>query len=56
MPGFFLPYLWDATYILVIIGALLASANVNYTYKKYSRITAERPLLIFVPEKSFNGK
>lgn len=37
MPGFFLPYLWDATYILVIIGALLAllaSANVNYTYKK----------------------
>ena len=38
MPGFFY---YDATYILVIIGALLcmaASAGVSSTYKRYSRV------------------
>lgn len=44
-------YIWYATYGLVILGAiisLIASINVKYTYKKYSRfysskgITAER--------------
>ncbi len=36
---------WDATYILVLIGALvctLASFNVNRTYKKYSKLLSMR--------------
>ncbi len=35
------PYYFDSTYLLIVIGAvicLLASANVNSTYKKYSRV------------------
>ncbi len=38
---------WDATYILVIIGAvisLMASANVNNTYSKYSRFYSRNGL------------
>ena len=45
MPGFGL--FWDSTYILVIFGAILcaiASANVNSTFKRYSRISNMRGL------------
>ena len=39
---------WDATYILVIIGAIIsaiASWNVNQTYKKFSKFQNGRGLL-----------
>lgn len=40
-------YYYDATYLLVLIGAalcLLASANVNATYKRYSQIASRNHL------------
>lgn len=45
MPGYYYGYYYDATYILVVIGlvlCLLASAMINTTYKKYSKIYASR--------------
>ena len=47
IPGFGYGMFWDSTYILVIIGAILcaiASANVNSTFKKYSRYSNMRGL------------
>ena len=47
MPGFGYGFFWDSTYILVIIGAvicMMASANVNRTFKKYSRYSNMRGL------------
>ena len=44
MPGMY-HYYFDPTYVLVIIGALIcmaASANVNYTYRKYSTMGTRR--------------
>ena len=46
MPGMFY-YYYDPTYILVIIGAVIcmvASANVNRTYSKYSHVVNSRRL------------
>ena len=40
-------YFYDATYILVLIGAALslwASARVNSTYKKYARVLSRSGL------------
>ncbi len=47
IPGFGYGLFWDSTYILVIFGALLcviASLNVNSTFKRYSRISNMRGL------------
>ena len=47
IPGFGYGLFWDYTYILVIFGALLcviASSNVNRTFKRYSRISNMRGL------------
>ena len=44
MPGYY-GYYFDPTYILVIAGAvlcMLASANVNRTFNKYSRVGTMR--------------
>ena len=43
----FMPYYFDRTYILIIIGAVLcmiASANVNGTYKRYMGLYNSRGL------------
>ena len=49
-------YYYDMTYLLVILGAVLsmiASAQVNSTFKRYSRVRRSRGCgANFIPERS----